>query len=232
MSMSLFTKLDRAASNNPDKILEWIIQNVPCMNGPMPYKWTERVLTEAKKAGAFPEAIRKAMSMAREHGYQFSGLPATAEDIAKELKTRNEVARIRATTPGEVTRNVRYTLSYWEAQYKKAVLADDPIALEAALAAAIKLVWAIAESYGRTVKNRNNVNARVVSAQQWDRAVNESMERARSLQTHCRHLSREDLRRLREAPTPGAFNRITLEIAKRSTRPVRARRRSRRAKRR
>ena len=232
MSISLFTKLDRTACNDPEKILDWILKNVPCMNGPMPYHWTEQVFAEARKAGAFPDVIRKAMRMAREHGYQFSGLPATAEDLAKELKTRNEVARIRATTPGEVARNVRYTLSYWEAEYKKAVLVDDPIAMEAALAAAIKLVWAIAESYGRTVKNRNTANARVVDAQQWDRAVNEAMERARSLQTHCRHLSREDLRRLREAPTPGAFDRITMEIARRTAQPVRARRRARRAKRR
>ena len=67
----------------------------------------------------------------------------------------------------------------------------------------------------------------LVEWEDFNAAVDEALERARTLQTHFRFLSREDIKSLRDAPTPTGWRNYARQLANRLTQramPTRARR--------
>jgi hypothetical protein len=77
----------------------WIMQNVPCFQGPVPKDWTQAVYNEASARRIQPAVIALALSMTSMSGYNFSAL--TSQRVsAEEAIRRNSQTRINASDPG------------------------------------------------------------------------------------------------------------------------------------
>jgi len=135
---------------------------------------------------------------------------------------------MRAVSKGEADRQIRYTFEEYERRYVLAINTNDAAGAEAIIAAVLELLWGLAKGYGKTRQAARN--EKMVEWEEFNAAIDEAMDRAQTLRTHIRHLSREELKSLREAPTPTAVRSVTSRLASRvTTRTVPpARRRGRR----
>ena len=229
--MALFTRLPIHYRQDLEKILDWILENVPCFNHALPYEWTQRVLREASNSGARIDLTYKAMKLARDHGYHFVGLPVSME----EQFSYDNVVRTKSIDRTVAKSEANDAFAHWEEKYQRAVRNNDLHGQQVAFSEALLLMYGLAYGLGRNLseikKRRDEINARIEDTQQWNRAVNEAMQRARTLRKHFRQLSREELTRLRESPTPTMFKGVAFRIAGRIIRPRNAQRRNLRTRR-
>lgn len=120
---------------------------------------------------------------------------------------------MRAVSEVERWRSVKHTFEELESKYTLALRTNNVAGAEAVIAATLQLLWDVFKGYSKTKEAQRNI--KMVEWEELNAAVDQAMERARTLQTHLRTLSREEFNRMREAPTPDAFREVTFQIATR-----------------
>jgi len=214
-----------------DRLAYWIEHEIPCFVGNVPVEYTDALLAVFRKHYVPDRIIREAFLNLEKKGTRFDwGMNARAIILAPAPYTTSAPPppQMRAVSKGEADRQIRYTFEEYERRYVLAINTNDAAGAEAIIAAVLELLWGLAKGYGKTRQAARN--EKMVEWEEFNAAIDEAMDRAQTLRTHIRHLSREELKSLREAPTPTAVRSVTSRLASRvTTRTVPpARRRGRR----
>jgi hypothetical protein len=217
-----------------DRLAYWIEHEIPCFVGNVPIEYTEALLAVFRKHYVPDRIIREAFLKLEKKGTRFDwGVNAIGfhGGIVAPPSTSSSGAppppQMRAVSKGEADRTIRYTFEEYERRYVLAIKTNDAAGAEAIIAAVLQLLWELARGYGKTRQAARH--EKMVEWEEFDAAIDEAMDRARTLQTHVRYLSREELKSLRDAPTPTALRNVTFRLASRvTTRTVPPARRGRR----
>jgi hypothetical protein len=213
-----------------DRLAYWIEHEIPCFVGNVPVEYTDALLAEFRKHYVQDRIIREAFLKLEKKGVQFDWpMNARAIRLAPAPPTSTPPGPgVRAISKGEMDRQKRYTFEEYERRYVLAINTNDAAGAEAIIAAVLEMLWGLAKGYGKT--RQAGRHEKVVEWEEFNAAVDEAMDRARTLRTHVRYLSREELKSLRDAPTPDIVRNVTSRLASRiTTRTVPpARRRGRR----
>lgn len=203
-----------------DRLAYWIEHEVPSYPGNIPVKYTEALLETFVKHHVPVAIVQDAFAKLEKRGTRFDW-PIQRIQFSRIAppppagRTGAPQPQMRPVTKGEADRIRRYTFEEYERRYVLAIRTNDAAGAEAILGAVLHLLWELAKGYGKTRQAARH--ERVAEWEEFDTAVNEALNRARTLQTHIRHLSREELRSLRDAPTPTALRNTIVGLASRVT---------------
>lgn len=205
-----------------DRLAYWIEHEIPSFVGNVPAQYTEALLAAFQTHHVPDRIIREAFLKLEKKGTRF-------DRSVKGIGFRGGVAAPlppttsgkHATAPEQMREGIkgehidRYRFEEYERKYVLAIKTNDPAGAEAIIAAVLTLLWELARGYAKTKQAARNDKS--VEWEEFNAAVNEALSRAKTLQTHIRYLSREELKSLRDAPTPTAVRNITSRIASRVT---------------
>lgn len=233
--MSLLVTAPLAAKDtaDSDRLAQWIAGAVPCFPGNVPVRYTEALRALFRRNHVPEKVVREAFAKLKLKGMTFEGTGPTPVDVGelappKERPWRTDSpARMQEHSDGDKVQSMKHTFQELEARYTLAIRTNNAAAAESVVGAVLSLLWGLAKGYGKTKQAQQNVKK--VEWEELNAAVDEALERARTLQSHVRTLTREEFRRLSDAPTPDEFRRVTSQVATRITnRTIPPARRSRR----
>ena len=221
-----FTRLPFQDRGNPAAVVVWIQRNVPCFKGDIPGDWTDAVISFLRKETVANDVIRNAMLYLRDHGYHFTPTVASAAIGLTVVASRHppnpdgQRPYPRPAAPrmdqGEPLNefSVKNAVQQYEHSYIRAQTAGDLAGMEVAVLGILTLLW-------------KWINAKLeVAAERakWDAIREEVLRNAPRIAPLIQHLSREDLRRLRELPAPRDLQnlRIVIRLPSRNARARRA----------
>jgi hypothetical protein len=224
-------------TNSADKLAAWIEREIPSFVGNVPSKYKGAVNSVLAKNYVRATIVRAAFGILERRGvrfdaasndFQVSGVfTPTLPPYNPNVPNVREAPQIKPLSKGEADRNMAYTFEEWERRYVLAIKTDNVNEAENILAAVLQLLWDVARGYSKTKTAARN--EKMVEWEEFNTAVNEALNRATTLQTHFRYMSREEVASLRNAPTPTAFRGLTVRFAARiTTRTVPPARRGRR----
>ena len=207
---------------NGDILAVWIEHEIPCFVGNVPVQYTDALLAEFMKHRIPQAIVRDAFSKLEKRGIRFdwgvsgAGIYAGVGPAVPVNRSGVPAApQMRAVSKGEADRMKRYTFEEYERRYVLAIRTNDAAGAEAVIAAVLELLWGVAKGYSKT--RQAGRNEKMVEWEEFNMAVNEALERAQTLQTHVRYLSREELRSLRETQTPSGLRHVSFRLAARVT---------------
>ena len=216
-------------TNSGDKLAAWIEREIPCFVGNVPSEYTSAVNSVLAKNFVRADIVRDAFQILERRGVRFDG--ASIGVVTPNLPPYNpnvrEAPRMNPISKGEADRIKAYTFEEYERRYVLAIKTNNFNEAEHILAAVLQLLWDLAKGYSKTKTAARN--EKMVEWEEFNTAVNEALNRASTLQTHFRYMTREELTALRNAPTPTAFQGLSVRFAARiTTRTVPPARRARR----
>jgi hypothetical protein len=217
-----------------DKLATWIEKEIPCFVGNVPAKYTDALMAVLRKHHVPNRIIQEAFSKLEKRGVRFdwgaTGMGFHRGFVAPPPMNGNgapPAPQMKAVSKGEADRIKRYSIEEYERRYVLAIKTNDAAGAEGIIAAVLELLWGLAKGYSRTRQAARH--EKVVEWEEFNMAVDEALNRARTLQTHIRYLSREELKSLRDAPTPTELRSVASRLAVRvTTRTVPQSRRARR----
>lgn len=177
---------------------EWILQNIPCSNGPMDPQTTDAIIDKLRKQGLSDADILAALWLARLNGHELAPTTKELTMTAPFTSRLNEEPpdpnddNAYAVDPNEERIWAPYVAREMEARYLRAEMAGDTAMMEIiAMALAALLVKAL-EKVGRVKKEKERL-----------REIQEEILRnAPTIAKRIQHLSARELREMRDAPTP------------------------------
>ena len=209
-----------------DKLAEWILIEVPCSRR-ITVDYTEALL-KAFQRHSVPFMIRRsAFLKLKGRGILFDWPPIHILTIYGDVDVAPPQASLplhgagppnygnKSLNKKEVATIIRATVEEYERKYVLAIRTNDVAGAEAILVAVLTLIWEWLKGHGEALQTSNNETMREWN--EFNTAVDQALDRARTLQTHVRYLSREDVRALRAAPTPNALRTVTIRLAPRLT---------------
>lgn len=200
---------------NSDHLARWIASVVPCFTGNVPASYTQALLKLFRDNRVPAKVVAEAFSKLLFKKMKFDSYPYDNSTITKPIESQWSVPpkNMHEVSEAEKGRSVKHTFEELEFKYTLALRTDNVASAEAVIAAALQLLWDMLKGYSKTKEAQRNI--KMVEWEELNAAVDQAMERARTLQTHFRTLSREEFIRMREAPTPDAFREVTFQIANR-----------------
>ena len=208
-----------------DSLILWIQREVPSFAGNVPLKYTEALVGEFRKSYVPNAIIRDAFLKLERKGVRFdwgsrsigfgAGI-APFERLPKEMFTRPTPFPVKPISREEAERITRFTFEEYERRYVLALKTNDYKTAEAVLAAVLGLLWGLAKGYAK-LKQAEAGNQKVHDEEDLRRAIDQEMNRARTLQSHVRQLSREETRELSRAAAPPAVESFSRRLAERIT---------------
>ncbi|HET9316589.1 MAG TPA: hypothetical protein VFQ51_13430 [Vicinamibacteria bacterium] len=160
----------QAREQPAETAFQWILKNVPCVNGPMDPKWTDTIITRLKEARIPDTDILAALDKARAEGYD---LPQTADERwLRALNTKPDLdwnqdagapnlgSDDRGENRGldELTRDEMITLAQrYEAQYELGRINHDVQAQRASISGILALLWALGRVGGKMKQDRERL---------------------------------------------------------------------------
>jgi hypothetical protein len=206
---------------NGDKLAEWILREIPSSKR-IPFKYTEGLLKVFRRHSVPFKICQAAFFQLQLRGVYFDWPPVNSLGMYGDMHV---VGPPPAAPPrigvgphnaGDISKNAkaqsyRHALAEYEHQYVLAIKTNDEAGAIAIFVKALGLVWELAKAHGEALQVA--ANEPMVEWKEFDRAVEEAMDRARMLRTHIRYMSRDELRSLRNAPTPEVMRNISFRIA-------------------
>lgn len=209
-----------------DSLVFWIQREVPSFVGNVPIRYTQALVAEFRKSFVPEPIVRDAFSKLEKKGVRFEwggqrmfGLGAGVappEFIPKNMTGVPPPPPLAPITRGEAERMTRFTLEEYERRYVLALRTNDFRTAEAVLAAVLGLLWGLAKGYAK-LKGAEATNQKISEEEDLRRAIDREMDRARTLQSHVKQLSREETRELSRAATPPVVESFSRKLAERIT---------------
>lgn len=199
------------------KLAAWIESVTPCFVGNVPVEYTEALLDQFAKRRVPGRIIQEAFLILEKKGLRFD-FPFDRQIVTPLPPSKTGAPpppQMKAVSKGEADRIKRHTFEEYEYRYVLAIKTNNAAGAEAILAAVLKLLWGMAKGYGRT--KQDSRHEKVAEWEEFNAAVDEALARARTLRTHVRYLSPEELRSMRDAPTPTALDHVARGLASRVT---------------
>ena len=223
--------LGSAERGNGESLAKWIQNYIPCFRDEVPVSYTEDLRDILLSNGVAAKTIGEAFDLLEDQGLRFEfpiNWPLPWHMARKpRQQISNSAPQMKPISAGEARKSLAHTFEEYEWKYNLAIRTNNAPGAEQIIAAVLQLLWGLAKGYGTTKQAAQNV--KMVEWEEFNQAVDESLARARTLQTHIRYLSKEQLRELREAATPGTVRNISFRIARTvTTRTVPPSRRARR----
>ncbi len=219
---SPMTPLTRDRYATADRLASWIEHEVPSFVGNVPVKYTDALSALFMKHNVPGMIVGDAFLILEKKGVWFDWrvkaigfYGGVAPPPAPSRFGAPPPPQMRAVSKGEADRIKRYAFEDYERRYVLAIKTNDAAGAEAIIAAVLQLLLEWAKGYGKTRQAARH--EKVVEWEEFNTAVNEALDRARTLQTHVRYLSREEIKSLRDAPTPTALRNVTIRLASRIT---------------
>lgn len=222
-------------ARTPEKLAHWLEENAPSFAGNIPAKYTDSLFREFQRNLVAKPIIRGALVILAKKGIRFDYPPGWD----KEYPSWEVMPVVHASDPAghvqpapqmkgisteEWDRTVRFTFEEYERRYVLAIRTNNVSEMEVILVAVLKLLIAAAKAHGKAKQMQNNPkNAEWI---EFDEHVTEALSRARTLQTHIRQLSPQELRELRNSAGPPValdlhLARITRQLTVRTVPNVR-----------
>jgi hypothetical protein len=195
------------------RLAYWIEHEIPSFVGNVPVRYTEALFKVFGRHHVPDRIIEEAFLILEKKGIRFD-FPPGWRVVAPLPPSRNGAPpppQMREVSKGEADRMMKYTLEEYERRYVLAIRTNNAAGAEAIIAAVLELLWGMAKGYGKT--RQASRHEKLAEWEEFNAAVNEALDRARTLQTHVRYLSREEITAMRNAPTPTALRNITFRIA-------------------
>lgn len=215
-----------------EKLANWIEREIPSFAGPVPVEYYQAIMAVLAKYTITAPVLRGAFEILEKRGIQFTKPPL--KDIyipgvilppqppplnpgnmpqprGKEISLREKVEMIK------------YTIDEYERRYVLAIKTADPVGAAQILEAILRIVLDMALGHGEAGQMRQNDPMREWN--EFNKAVDEALERAPTLQTHVRFMTREEYQTIRTAGASPNFQPVTFRI---TTRTVPSTRRARR----
>lgn len=203
------------------KLAHWIERVIPCFVGNVPVEYTEALLEVLRKHRVPGTIIEEAFLILLERRIEFD-FPLDRQLIAPlpppVPPSRHGIPsppQMRGDSKGDRQRTSRHTFEEYEYRYVLALKTNDAAGAEAILGAVLALLWSMAKSYGQA--KQVSRHDKVAEWEEFNTAVSEALARARTLRTHILTLKPEEVRAMRDAPTPAARDSVTRQLAKRVT---------------
>lgn len=216
---------------NAESLAAWIEKHLACPVEPraIPWKDLTPILRVLQSYSVQPEMFAEAFSILEGKGIRFTSPPPIRMPSRLEASaSQGKQWRAPAFSQKQYIKN---TIKWHEQRYEIAIATNNAGEAAEILQAVLDLLWAWASAEGKSRMGRMKGYAKVQEWEEFNRSVNEAFERASMLQKHSRRLSRDDLRRLREAPTPNVYRNEVIRIGRRIIDPILQRRRARRSRR-
>lgn len=196
-----------------DMLAYWIEREIPCFAGDIPAKYTDALLAVFRKHNVPREILRDAFSKLAKKGIRFEwslkgiewGIVSPVARFPSHHQQMNPISK------GEADRSRRYAFEEYERKFVLAIKTNNDELAAEIIVAVLALLWAGAKSYGMA-KQAARPKA-MVEWEEFNAAVNEALDRARTLQTHTRTLSKAEYEALRAAQTPTGLRNMSLRLA-------------------
>jgi hypothetical protein len=207
--------------HSPERVAKWIDSVAPCVQGAISEADSETILKHLKLKGASDGVLGAALAKASTK-FRFS-MQATMryQGVFAETKRHPAYTNKSGLMPqpqhagsmskAEFEQSKRYAFEEYERRYVLAIKTNDVAGAEAILVAVLELLWGLAQAHGEAMQTARN--EALVEWGEFNAAVDQALARAMTLRTHVRYLSRDDIRSLRNAPTPASLRNVTFRIA-------------------
>lgn len=217
------------------RLANWIRQEIPSFAGNVPVKYTEAVVAALRKANVPLGISRDAFAILEKIEIRFDWPPSVTEfrpgqieaKKIREVPLPNKIGarpeQLKEVSKSELNRVRIAGLEAYEHRYQVAIHSDDASTASSILVAILQMVWEMAQG-----DNEARQMKRTEAMVEWDEfnaAVDQALERAPTLRTHIRYLSRAEIISFRQAQTPqmvrGISFRLASSITARTVQPAR-----------
>lgn len=198
----------------PERVAKWMDSVAPCVVGAVSEADSDAILRHLKMAGVSDGVLGAALAKTTNR-FKFS-IPMSMQypAVFAELKRHQGPAQqtMGPISKGDAQRGLNLTFEEYDRRYVIAINSNNVSEAEAIIAAVLELLFGIAKGYGQTRQAASNI--KMVEWEEFNAAVNQALARATTLQTHMRYLSRDDLRAMRDSPTPTSLRSVTFRVAR------------------
>jgi hypothetical protein len=195
-----------------EKLAAWIEREIPSFVGKVPVKYTEAMLG-VLRGYATDEMIRGALVILKRKGTQFEYPTNFTEHdplAPRQPEDGHQHLGQGPISKAERLRQLQFTLEVYEHRFVLAVKTNNAQGAEAILIEVLKILWAMLQGHGEA---KSMMSERNVLMQEWrelNKDVTEAFERAHTLETHVRHLTRAELFQMRGMPRPDGIQSLRL----------------------
>ena len=116
-------------------------------------------------------------------------------------------------------------VSILEKQFRDAEANADFAGMDAALAAALVIIWETIKAYGRARQMKGQANEKMVEWEEFQEAVRTALAEAHSLRSHLRQISPSELAEMRRMPRPSLPSGMRIRLQSQVRNPRRPARR-------
>ena len=118
MAPPIFLSRFTGNSNSPVAVRNWVAQNVPCFDGPVPQEWTLAIYAKLRQAYVGPAIITMGLELAQKDGYVFNiSLPTVITPI-----NTGPTMGVPSESPQQARKHAAEVLEW---QFEKAQLNND-----------------------------------------------------------------------------------------------------------
>jgi hypothetical protein len=181
-------------------LVQWVVRNVPSFVGPVPPDWTHAVIARLKQAGVQLPHITLILATAQNHGHNFGiARPEVLARKPSNMPVRDWKPR---STEGWNVAQFGEFVGVLESRYLKAKMSGDVAGMELVIVAILKVLWEVLKAQQEIRGER----------EKWEQVHQAVRSRAPNIAGEIRHLTPQQLRDLRAAPTPGDLTRLRIRL--------------------
>jgi hypothetical protein len=213
--------LTRADYRTGATLAAWIEKDMPCVVGRIPGKYTDELGEILLGQGVRADVVRDALTRLEDKGIVFE-YPITwpmQYFVVRAPKYHDpnnpadrEPQQMKGLTKAESMAMKHAGIEQYESKFQAAINSGDAALAQHILEAVLSLLWSLAQGYGEVRKER--LRPEMQEWKEWNEAVDEALDRAETLETHIRRLTRAEIRELRDSEGPD-LDRATFRLSHR-----------------
>lgn len=216
--------LTRADYRTGATLAAWIEKDMPCVTGAVPSRYMEQLGDDLLGAGVPSPTVTDALHVLEDKGIVFEypvrwPLQYAVIHAPKFHDPNNpgdrEPQQYHGLTKAEALHMQVAGVKIYEAKFQRALLNHDPALAAQIIAAVINLLVATAKFYAAARQQKEKLRQQLEDMEQWNEAIEKTLEGAPGLEDHIRHMTKQELNELRSADGPVELDRITFRISTR-----------------